>query len=506
MTLIPIQERSAQGIDAFGHDLLLRPAVSSHASSASETGGSAGSSDAESASAGQRPHRLDVRIHDTTRLEWISTVPLAQRGERRAYSVELTLDVPEHLWVAHALWPAFRARTRLQTPDHAVNHTRARTLVDDIRHEALRVGRRIKRHESELRAAVSAEADPLPTLERLFADAKRCRQRLRRAGDGDDRGAHTEARLASEYLSVALLSALARVHEALEPWPEACERLAAGVAAERAYRRKRGWPTPRGRGRRGLERWQRRRSALKKHFHQLLWLDAHEFAPDARLGNWIAAFVAVIASTWAFVWHVAYMNEVITNGTSAVPLFMAGAIAGILYAVKDRIKDVGRRWLSRRVREGIADKIVHLHLQERLDPRRGRLLTSRERLRAERAQRLDPLNPALGNTHTVMALSATMRLEQLGLDVPGDWGVGGLKHVMRYDLSALLPRLDQSERLVPVTRDDGRVRQAPVRKLYALQLRCTLRDEHGDAVVHREGELLLDHDGLRQLRLASPSD
>jgi len=452
-------------------------------------------------------YRLDVSIHDASRVQWVASAPLSEGGKRRSYTIDFTIDVPEHLWVRHSLWGAFRARTRLQTPDFAVRATRPRSVIDDIRHEALRSGRRLKRLERKItlgiaRGGAARGGEVAPALERLIVDINTRRSAVLRTGEGAPEGVATEARLAAEYLSVELLSAFARLRTSFPDDCEALVRLTTAIAAERAYRREQGWPTPRGDGRKGLERWLRRRSALKKHFHQLLWLDADEFKPDDRLGHWIAALVAVIASTWAFSWHVAYMNQLITGGMSMISMVMAGAIAGVLYAVKDRIKEVGRGWLSRRVRDGIADKIVRLHLQKRVDARRSRLLTSRENLRADRALRHDPLNPALGRTVSVMALNVSLRLDQHGLDVPGDWGVGGVKHVMRYDLSALLPRLDHGRRDVPVTRSDGRVHMASVRKLYALQLRCVLRDDSDGVVLQRSGELMIDRGGLRRLRMS----
>ncbi|MCO4761691.1 MAG: hypothetical protein KC502_09320 [Myxococcales bacterium] len=447
---------------------------------------------------------LDIGIHDTTRVEWVASAPLAKPGQRRNYAVELTVDVPEHLWVKHPLWEAFRARTRLQTPDRAVRATQARSVIDDIRHEALLGGRRLKRLERLVRLVIAREEDASAAIERLVNDIQARRAIVLRTGDGGTEGVRVEASLAAEYLSVAMLSTFARLRDTLPADSPGLARLTAAIVTERAYRREQGWPTPRGEGRKGLERWLRRRSALKKHFHQLLWLDADGFKPDDRLGHWIAAFVAIVASSWAFAWHVAYMNQLITGGMSMVTMIMAGAVAGVLYAVKDRIKEIGRGWLTRRVRDGIADKVVRLHLQRRIDRARGRLLISRENLRAEQVMRHDPLNPALGKTVSVVALTVSMRLEQHGLAVPNDWGVGGVKHVMRYDLSALFPRLDHGRRDVPVTRSDGRVHMASIRKLYGLHVRCTLHDESSGAALVREGELLIDRGGLRRLRMAEP--
>lgn len=454
------------------------------------------------AAGGVGSYRLDVAIHDITRLQWVASAPLTESGERRSYTIEMTLDVPEHLWTQHSLWDAFWVRTRLQSPDHGVRATRPRSLLDDIRHEALRVSRRMKRLERRVERALERGEDGGAELDRLISYVRGRRAAVLHTGQDAAEAIETEARLAAEYLSVSLLSAFARLRDRVPKNTVAAQRLTAAIVTERAYRRAQGWPTPRGDGRKGLERWLCRRSALKKHFHQLLWLDADAYKPEVRLANWIAAFVAVVASTWAFSWQLAYMNELISGGMSLMSMVMAGAVAGVLYAVKDRIKELGRRWIGRRVRDGIADKVVHLHLQKRVDKRRGRLLSSRENLRAVHVYRTDPLNPALGETVSVVALTVSLRLDQHGLRVPGDWGVGGVKHVMRYDLSALLPRLDHGRREVPVTRADGRVHLASVRKLYGLKVRCVLKDEAGGVALCRHGEVLLDRGGLRRLRMA----
>ncbi|HAN30491.1 MAG TPA: hypothetical protein DCQ06_02740 [Myxococcales bacterium] len=444
---------------------------------------------------------LDVKIHDRTRIAWVATAPVADKGQPNQYSIEMCIDVPEHLWAKHKMWPAFRARSRLQSPDTRVYPFQMRSVLDEIRHEALRTIRSIKRIEQRALRADSSVESAKRFASSLRRELQNTRAALGRSAQSDDDGAQTEASLADEYISMMYLSSLARVREHWAEDDEILKKIHKLVRRERKYRFEYGWPTPQGKNRRELGRWLRRRGALKRHFHQLLWLDAYPFRPEDRLGNWIAAFVAVIASSWAFAWHIAYMNQLVSGGLSMVSMLLAGALAGVLYAIKDRIKDIGRRWIAHRVRDGIADKIVHLHLQERIDHKQSRLMSSREQLRATRVKRADPLNPALGETHKVVALSIHMRVDQNGSGVPSNWGVGGVKHVMRYDLSALFSRVDHGARQVPIAEEGGLFSSEAIRKRYELPVICRLTGGDKGVIKERSGRLLIDRRGLRELRL-----
>lgn len=446
------------------------------------------------------PFGLKLTIHDRTRIEWIATAPIAHEGKPNQYTIDFEIDVPDHLWRRHKLWQSFRARSRLQSPDSRTYPFQMRSILDEIRHEALRTSRAFSRLERRLFRDQGEDDAIKGHLRGLLREITNSRATLRRAADEADEAIETEALLADEYISVMYLKTLSKLHEVFSDHKRAYRRLRKMVQAERSYRSEHGWPTPQGRERRQLGRWLRRSAALKRHFHQLLWLDAHPYRPEDKLNNWIAAFVAIIASTWAFAWHIAYMNQLVSGGMSAVSMLLAGALAGVLYAVKDRIKDIGRRWITSRVREGIADKIVHLHLQQRVDERRGRLMTSREQIRASRVRRPDPLNPALGATHDVVALSVSMRIDQRDSGVPSNWGVAGVKHVMRYDLSPLFSRIAQGMRSVPIAEDDGEFRSELVRKRYELPVRCSLTPIGGGEPIVRSGMLLIDRRGLRELK------
>src|SRR6185295_10225338 len=136
----------------------------------------------------------------------------------------------------------------------------------------------------------------------------------------------------------------------LEPVLAAVEsRLAEVLAAELVYRESRDFAVADPSSAEALERYLDRASRLKKHFQEVLFLDPESFQVAERAYHWIAAFFAVIASTWAFAWQIALMNQANAATTVSSGVITLAVLAGVGYAAKDRIKEIGRNWMTRRV-------------------------------------------------------------------------------------------------------------------------------------------------------------
>ena len=466
--------------------------------------------------------RLKLRVLDRSRIEWVATVPCPPQGEKRRYEVVCRLDVPDHLWRDHEPLRRFRARSRLQAPSKAARAASRLSPVDAVRHQTLLASRRFKRsgrrvlrvlRRAQRKGQLSKRRDEavatrITTLHAALIAATR---ELERIGYDGDLAVEREVALGREFLSARALTfaalALARV-EPVAPGrsgpldaPVTRAALAELVRAERADRKARGEVVASAADPDSQRGFLRRYAALKKHFHSLLFLEAEVFEPDAKLSNWIAALVAVLASTWAFTWQIAYMNEALQSRQTLISLLSTGLVAGLLYAVKDRIKDLGKRWLSRWLRDTYADRVVHLYLPGTSPGRDTRVASSVEQIGVEARLDADPLNPSLGASRPVHTVQVRMRMQQFGLGAQRSWGVRALKHVMRYDLSPLLPRMEERPRYVVVddADADGAGAVAAVGKSWSMPVRVELHDEHGEVVMREKRRLLLSPRGLLRL-------
>src|SRR5262249_6013185 len=120
-----------------------------------------------------------------------------------------------------------------------------------------------------------------------------------------------------------------------------------------------------------LEQYLDRASRLKRHFQEVLFLEAETYQVADRIHHWVAAFVAVLASTWAFVWQIALANRQPSTGSQVGSgIVMLAVIAGLVYAAKDRIKELGRSWISGNVHRLYAQRVARFRAPARRLPGR----------------------------------------------------------------------------------------------------------------------------------------
>ncbi len=112
-------------------------------------------------------------------------------------------------------------------------------------------------------------------------------------------------------------------------------------------------------------------------------------------------FVAVMASTWAFIWQIALISRRATRRapSSSVSCILA-LLAGLVYAGKDRIKEIGHSWMTRRVqRVWGAQRISRYRAPHRRLPDRDVVVTARESFHQRIESLPDPLNPRMRGVH-----------------------------------------------------------------------------------------------------------
>jgi hypothetical protein len=467
------------------------------------------------------PH-LRMDVHDRSRVEWVATVPVAPAGQTHTWQVDFEAEFTDQMWVPHQPWEHFQVRTRLTSPVLAPGHRMVGPPIDQLRRRALAATHELKlsargpmhvlltarRRDRILREDEATEV--VRRLEAALAKAKAARDACDYLRDVRDPALQREQLLVDEWVSHHVLLLITRITTALQgvatrrrparPLRGDIGRVHAALkqafATEQAHLRDSGLGTCMARGRHDVEAFVNRGALLKKHFQQALFLDARAYMLDARMRNWIAVVMAMVASTFYFVWQIYVLNAAMTAGTTTISLVMAGLIAALVYAAKDRIKEVGRDWVARRLKHGYADRVAHLSLQQRMDPHRTRLALARETIHVRRRVEPDRLNPGLGRTTVMHQSHVRELLRHTGVKLLHEQGLTGMKHIFRYDLSPLFDKLDDHLKRIPVDTPEG-MRTMSATRVYSIPVRVRLRQlgveqpfemvERGVVLVRRRG-------------------
>jgi len=477
---------------------------------------------------------VDVRlaVHDTSRLEWAVSVPIPDVGSVD-YAIEVDLEVPAHVLSPHAPWNHLQELTRLDGPNERAPSV---TTVDGVRRFAVGVAATMGRaHEGFGRHArlllspfmTDDAQEHIAALERWIESAEQilvdARERLGAASDHAD-VAH-EALLADEYLSLRLLellagaeSTLATVYDralAQTPTDDAVSQrlaplaplitklgdvIADALAREMDHRAAAGYPEADADAPLALERYLDRASRLKKHFQEVLFLEAERFAVTEKLHHWVAAAVAIVASTWAFIGQL-YLTRGSMSARLSSSIVMLCVLAGVIYAVKDRMKEIGRTWFAANVHRFYAQRIARYRAPAKTCPSRDVIVRARESFVVDNDVRPDPLNPHSGATVPV----TTLRYRHLGTlessKTLAAAGISRVKHVFRYDISPLFARLDDATKPVPVYDAKARrVRFTQAPRCYRVPVRIVVR--HANVVASEQsGALIVHKRGLERIEL-----
>ncbi len=475
-----------------------------------------------------RERAADVRlaIHDTSRLEWAVSVPLPRSGDT-TYTIEVDLEVPAHVLAAHSPWDHLQEFTRLDQPDDT---TPSVTTVDGLRRFAVGVAAKIARaHEGFGRHArlamspfakddvthhISALANWVRTAETTLDEA---RKRLGDVASSETSVGH-EALLTDEYLSLRLLELLGgaertlataydraehanaedpttkRLAGAAPLFADIGEVIANALSREMTYRARAGYIEADADSPQGLERYLDRASQLKKHFQEVLFLDAERFAVTEKWHAIITSAVALIAWTVYFVGdlYIRRGNMSASIGSSVIVLCL---LMGLVYVVRERIKEIGRTWFASNVHRFYFQRIARYRAPAKTCPSRDVVVRAKESFLRANESRPDPLNPTSGATIPI----TTLRYRHQGtLETSPTLvraGISRVKHVFRYDLSPLFARLDDATKPVPfVDPTTRRIRFTQAPRCYRVPIRLVARvgknavnEERGSLVLHKRG-------------------
>lgn len=487
----------------------------------------------QSALAGQ----VRLAVHDASRLEWSLSVPLPDPSSQEPldYTLDVEIQIPQNAFVRHAPWDQMQAFARLDGPALA---TDGALTIDQLRRGALAMANQLARSSDgfarhcRLAGSLFATA-PHSELEealviwvdaalRIASDtrARLCAPVRREAEEAAE--VARERALVDEYVSVRLLEMLAGAERAtsslassrtthaerLAPVLEIVEgRIGEALALEITHRAERGYPTADPSSPEALERYLDRASRLKKHFQEVLFLETESYQVAERAYHWVAGFVALLASTWAFAWQIALASRKASTGeTLGSGLATLALVAGLVYATKDRIKEIGRNWITRRVQRLYgAQRITRYRAPARRLAGRDIVVTARETLELVTKKLPDALNPECG----AMQSLTVVHYEHRGSVVPHKplvtSGVRRVKHVFRYDLSPMFARLDDAVKKIPVLDPETRrVRFVDAPRCYRIPIE--VRVTSGGERHVETATLVLHKRGLERLERAEEAD
>jgi hypothetical protein len=236
-----------------------------------------------------------------------------------------------------------------------------------------------------------------------------------------------------------------------------------------------------------------RAAQLKKHFHEVLYLEAESTMIDQKWRDAVGVGGAAAAFVGYFVLNMLQTNAAARAGLGLGTVLTLGAIA---YALKDRMKELTRAWLAGKLSHLYANRVITLRAPARLCPERPVVMQSRETFAQTRLSRPDPLNPAVGEGQRVVELRYRQRPRVRRADDANLSTFDRVKIVFRYDLSPLFSRLDDSVKRVPVA-GSGRVKFADAPRLYRFPVTLTAR--FGREELRIGGTVLVQKNGIERI-------
>jgi hypothetical protein len=462
---------------------------------------------------------VKVGVHDASRMEWSVSVPLPEDAPLK-YNIRIEMQIPS--LVRQSPWEQLQSYTRLDGP--ALSAMRGETLtIDTLRRGAVALATKLSRasegfaRHCRLSGTMSGTATAtdiedtlivwIDAAERMTRDI---RDRFAKAAAGEAAELSRERTLVDEYSSIRFLEMLAGAERALASLSRGSSanqtlttvvahveaRVADALERELLHRREAQYMETDPASSSGLERYLDRASRLKKHFQEVLFLEAETFQVADRIHHWVAALAAIVASTWAFAWQIWLTNRGVSTGSQVGSgIVVIAVMGGLVYASKDRLKEVGRNWVSRRVHKVYgAQRVARFRAPAKRLPGRDVIVTARESFDQTVEQLPDMLNPESGATRSVTVLRYTHKGQVLPQAMLSASGVRRVKHVFRYDMSPLFARLDDSSKPIPVLDEKThRVRFIDAPRCYRVPLKMFLEcggvtwEDTATLVLHKRG-------------------
>jgi len=465
---------------------------------------------------------LQVSVHDSSRFEWQVVLPIPGSGTV-PYSIEAEFEIPSNALSGHSPWDLVQGFTRL---DADLASVRTDGSVNSLRQKAVSLARMLDRarkgfarhcHEATGQSPCQNPSDAhnylMTWLDAALGAVASSREQLTVAFPQDSAELSLERALADEFISVRLLEFLADSQQVLSTSKEgelpeveevrACldvaeERLAAAVEAEIAYRRAHGFGLPDPEIPETLEKYVERAGRLKKHFLEVLELAREAYPLDDRVQQWVATFSALVAGMLVFGAQLV-LGQVSTGSRLSSGLAVLVLLAGLAYAARDRMKELGRAWITGKVYRFHAQRVVLCRLAE---SKKSLIVRAREWCNETTVVRPDPLNPEGSASRRVTVVHHLHRGHLLANATVATSGAQRIRHVFRYDLSPLFSRLHDPVKRVPVVDPATRhARFVDAPRRYQLPIEVRVSMHH----IQREvrANLVVDKLGIRRLEMQS---
>jgi hypothetical protein len=505
---------------------------------------------------------LDLVLHDQQQIELRHTLPLAGIDREGPSVLDLYFFVPRNIGVSAQNYPRdefygdLNYFMRIDVPptllDALADDRAGASPLVSLRRSLERVG---SGDQHDPFAAVSVKLFGHLFTESVLAQAARLSERLRAVAavpsperwvalDEVDRFGHAARaalhtfrgaqrrfepfahafpvletfRATDEYASLYLDSTLAQliatVREAGpcfdgQAFPSRLEQvLARHARAESRYRAEAGFLNLRSEDTNG-EYFTYRFSTLKKAVQQALYVDSGRLHKETFIRNATGLVAAGLAATWAVV---AQLPQRVQN----LPPFLQSALVAlpiVAYMAKDRIKELVREWLTRRIRG--YDHELELRAGALSEGGLGELTgVIRETTRFTAANQLPPAVRRLRAAQRTVAPAGQLvegvlhHRRMLRLENAERAGAGagfGFRQIVRLNLRHFLTRLDDPEqRSHYYSADRGRFLATALPKVYHLNLVVSVSGGANGESALRRWRIVLNKQGIVRIERVVP--
>ena len=473
--------------------------------------------------------KIDVRldVHDASRVEWTVTLPCPKEHDLE-YELDVQLEVPANVFAQHSPWEHLQSWTRLDRPKAALSPGETVT-TDELRKVAVSYAQKLSRisdkfsRECRMFAAITnlAERDEgsAHRLVELVDDASgRIAEARMSLGEVTEDVLGRERALVDEFLSVRLLEMLTAADKSLAMVEDSEQAASFGAQLSIArarlddvlvheidHRNKCGYVHVSLTSDATVDAYLERASRLKKHFQEVLFLEREVVDFAKRMYHWSAAAAALAASTWAFAWQLLVTRDAVIGAGVGSGIIVLAVVGGVVYATKDRLKEVGRNWITGKLERMYAQQVAKWRVPARISPARDVIVVARESFDQQVVHRADPLNPESGVAVPFTLIRFTHRGTLARSTTLDAQGIRRIKHVFRYDLSPLFARLDDAVKRVPtMCPDTGRVRFATAHRHYRVPVHVHVAV--GPTLIRHDADLILQKNGLERIEAPTKHD
>jgi hypothetical protein len=464
---------------------------------------------------------LSVSIHDSSRFQWQLVMTLPHTGHVN-YEVEAEFEIPSNALSGRSPWDLIQGLTRFDS-DAPVGATDG--ALTSLRQKVMSLARMLDRARAgfarHCQQAIShaqceephdAHQELVSWLDAAFRSVSASRAELALASPNDSSDVSRERCLADEFISVRWIEFLAESQQflktSLDDQPAitdelrkllelADRRLSEALETELAYRQAQRFISADPSVSDTLEKYVERAGRLKQRFQEVLSLDREVYPLDDRVHQWVTTFSALLAGMLFFGTQLLLSHWTIGSRLSS-GLALLILVAGIGYALRDRLKELSSAWISGKVYRFHAQRIVLC----RLSLKKEIVVRAREWCNETTTGRPDPLNPETGASRRVTVVHHLHRGKLIANPQISASGAHRIRHIFRYDLSPLFARLHDPVKRVPVvdpvTRRASFV-DAPRRYQLPIQLRATFQDSRTEV----QANLIVDKLGIQRLEQKS---